>query len=219
MAQKLTPIEPLHPPMIPPVGSKQIGITPDGRVIYQLDTPMVRAVPKKDPITGEEVWERHPVSNVAVYQRFTKERWTWRRTFVLVSLGNNNLTLEDWHEDTPDELAQKAREKNARELLPALAQLLADNGMTAANLSAGALGSLLGSFAQAVEEDEDEDDVPEPGSGSTEYPKHLNGNRWELSDGSVYRGKKADAAAAERMVQEEAAEDPAVPAGTGAEVT
>jgi hypothetical protein len=32
------------------------------------------------------------------------------------------------------------------------------------------------------------------------FPKHLNGPRWQLSDGSIVRGKRSDAEAAEQKL-------------------
>lgn len=55
---------------------------------------------------------------------------------------------------------------------------------------------------KAHEKPEKADSGDAKGEPGDEYPKHKGGTKWELSDGSAFNGKKAEAVAAEQGLRD-----------------
>ena len=201
--QTLNRIAPLHPlTILPPAGSVQAGTTPDGKQLWRLVTRRSRAVPDRDPVTGEQRW-RTNLMGEKILALFKHEFYNKEEVFWLHSQGNGNVEHIPYHPPTPEELVRAKREQTVAEMNAALAGALVDAGLTPDKL----VEILQAKKAEAVPGAPAEPVAAEaPAETPIEYPVHMGARWWTLSDGQRFGGTRADAEAAEKKVTPETRE-------------
>lgn len=204
--QTLNRIAPLHPStLVPPSGSVPIGTTPDGKQLYRLVTRRSRAVPDKDPVTGEQRW-RTNLMGEKILPLFKSEFYNKEEIFWLHSQGNGNVEHIPFYPPSPEEVQQAKRRHDMAQMGDALTGAFVDAGYTPADL----VEMLKARKAADAPKTEPESPVtgpdlsPEP--EAVTYPVHQGGRWWQLSDGQRFGGTRADAEAAEKKVLDEARE-------------
>lgn len=202
--QTLRQIKPLHPPLTPPEGAVAAGVTPFGAQLYRLTRRRARAVPDLDE-KGEQKWRINRVTGEAAYRLYKPEVYDEHLLFYLHSQGNGNVSMVEWTPPTPEELAAQERERQIKQMMPAVAAAFVDKGITPEQLADWVRGGMP---EPAVAEAE----VTEPPKRShrkgaarpaevVHYPLALGPDRWLLSDGSAFSGDLGDAEAAEAEAQ------------------
>lgn len=185
----LQKIKPILVDVIPPTNSDgtdvvQVGRTPKGLPIYQQTIVRASAAkPKLDPKTKEQVWVRHPTTGEPLYRRWTKTAESRTRFIVPNQQGNGNLSWDEWIPATKEQIALEERAKKIEAMKDGLAAALVDGGIT--------IEQFLGQVGAAKEP------VAPPKVETRVFPVHIAGASWKLSDGSMFKGKKVDAVAAE----------------------
>lgn len=191
MAANLQKIKPLHPQMVPPQGAEAIGVTPDGRQLYKLVTARSRSVLDIDEKTGEQKYRKNQQTGEPLYRMRKPEFYEKTEIFYQESEGNGNVRKIPYTPPTEAELAAAERTRKIAEMRDGLAEAFVDRGLTPAE----AVAQLAGA-------------TPEH---AVEYPFHLNGARWQLSNGEIATGKREDAEIAEKAVLEAKAVATATP--------
>ena len=189
-ANDMQKIKPLHPQLVPPEGSEPHGVTPDGRQVYKLVTARSRSVLDKDD-EGNQKYRKNQQTGEPMYRMRKPQFYEKTEIFTLESGGNGNVMKMKYAPPTDAELAAAERERKIVAMRDGLAEAFVDQGLSPAE----AVAKLTGA-------------KPEPG---VEYPLHLNGARWQLSNGAIVTGKRGDAEAAEKLVAESRAVAVATP--------
>lgn len=137
MAGALAKIEAFHAAAIPPKGDDgkdalPIGNTPDGRLIYTrtIIRPAKNKAPQTDPLTGEQVWTKHPTTGEKLYARWRNVREERVQTFTLESDGRGNLYVQEYAPPSPEDLARQERERKIVEVQGQIAEALVDNDLS-----------------------------------------------------------------------------------------
>lgn len=175
MAQRtMRKIDPIHPDKRKPPGAEDAGFTEDGRPLLRETHVRLVSEPALDE-DGEKLYRKNQSTGEPMYPLRKGKRVRRERTYTLFSEGNGNVRREAYHPPTEEELRDRARRKATEEMLPRLAELLVDRGLTPE--------SLVGRLTAPAPEPEVED-----------YPKHLGGGTWQFSDGTKESGLKKDEA-------------------------
>lgn len=182
MAQRtMRKIAPIHPDKKRPPSAVDAGFTEDGRPLLRETTVRVESEPAVDE-EGNELYRKNQSTGEPMYKLRRGKRVRKERLFTLVSEGNGNVRREEYIPPTPEEIERRRQQKATEELLPNLAKILADRGLTPEQLA----DRLAGPATPAAS-------VPEPESPAS-YPEHLGGGTWLFSDGTKESGlKKEDA--------------------------
>lgn len=182
-----------------PSGARPIGLTPDGtRQLFRLRRERSRPVPDIDPATGEVKKQKHAITGQPLYSIYKHEHYVETIDFYLESEGNFNVRMIPWLPPSPEEVATAERERRLREARAALDEALADAEIDPKALIA---------FLRRARPDEAEELAPANEDGETAdlaYPVHLGFGNWQLSDGSMVKGKKDKAIEAESKVSDDA---------------
>ena len=158
--------------LVPPRDAEPVGFVESGdfkgRVIYEQETLDVAAtkaskVIKTDPITGEEVWAKHPTTGEKQYPKFKTTPVFRRRRFILVAndIARTVKMIENF-EMSAEERAELA-ERNKRETF--LSELI--NGAVARGMTADELlTEVTGKAAAALELPEDAVEIDDETAGA-----------------------------------------------------
>lgn len=206
MAGTLSKIPKLHADMTQAVDPswETVGVGPGGRIIYREQSRRARAVKDIDPKTGEQKQRKHGVTGEALYGLNKPELYTLERTFYLESDGQGNIYKVDYIPPTPEQIEAERRKQAAKDMMPALAEALVAEGLTAEEIVARLRGPAT-TRASTVD-DSVQSSVAESPTGDTtepekEYPVLSSPGRWELSNGEIFAGKKVEAQAREAELQ------------------
>lgn len=126
----------LDPKLVPPRGSKPTGeVVGEDTIVYEREFTRFEKEPEIDPDTGEQAWERAP-SGKRIYRRWVVKPVTETREFILVGHKNGHVSLNfDFREDEASRKARIRREA-AQTFSEDLAGIMADEGLSAADLAA-----------------------------------------------------------------------------------
>lgn len=196
MRGTLTKLQPLHPEKIAPPEAVMAGTTPDGKQLYREVTRRSRAVPMLDE-KGDRVFAKNPMTAEPLYPKNRPEIYNHERLYYLESEGNGNLRKVDYAPPTPEQLAEQARQRRIDEMGGGqLGAALVDAGITPEE----AVQRILSGSAAAPAPDEPLPVpwVPDP---DAEYPVHIAGGKWQLSNGEFVRSNREEAEKAEAQVQ------------------
>lgn len=197
MGSALSTLKPLHSQPVPDPSWEVIGVTegPNGKPVYRARSNRARAVPAYDE-NGKRDYAKHGVTGMPLYGKNKPELYTLEETFYLESDGHGNVYKIPYHPPTPEEIAARKRAEAAKQMVPALAEALVDAGLTPEELVARlrAPASTADGSVQSPTGDTAEPEV--------EYPRMASPGRWELSNGEIFAGKKAEAQAREAEVQQ-----------------
>ncbi len=148
-------------------------------------------------------WKTHPVNNEPLLPKNRLELYTLTRTFFLESQGNGNVQKTYWTPPTPEELAALKRDDKILEMGRAMATALVDSDITPAEMVEMIRS---GKAIREVSEEQEghiretgEIRYPEP---DVEYPQMIKPKQYRLSNGDEFKGKKAEAEAAELEVMQ-----------------
>ena len=147
----LSPIPPIVSREIPPEGSRVIGSTPDGRVLYERTLVRGRNVPKRDE-EGNEVWELHPTTAQPLYPRRKLERVETKQQFTLRDALNGHVYIEPYVAPTEAELREVEVTRRAGEIRDQLARAMAEQNIGVSDILA-AVKPKRGKQQQATDED------------------------------------------------------------------
>lgn len=136
MATTLSPIEKIEVAEKPPKGSRQVGVSPAGKIVWELEEIRGRNEPDIDPETGKQRYEVHPLNLRPLYPRRRLYPQPRKRVFTLEQDGQGNLYMQDFRFPTPEELEEKRIADESARLLPTLARMLISQGFTADTLAA-----------------------------------------------------------------------------------
>jgi hypothetical protein len=197
----LQKIKPLHPELVAPKGAKLVGMTPDGRQIWE----EIRKVAitewvvdadgkqeyKKNIMTGEPLIPVRKVRSIVDKVM----------TYTLESEGNGNLRRVDWIPPSPEELERSRHAKAVTDMQVAIAEALV-NAKVGPDELLRFLGVETGNAAPAEPAEERAEPASEA-EGDQKYPYMASPGRWMLSNGSIIQGKKKDAIKAEKSITDE----------------
>ncbi len=216
MRSVLQGIRAFHPELKPPKGAVPCGITPDGKQLFRMVSKRSRAVPDIDPETGEQRWRKQPNTGEPLYRMNKPERYDLEEVFFLESEGNGNVHKVPYLPPTPEQLAAEERKRAVESMGTSLAEALVDAGISPTEAVAR-LGAARSATAPVPPEGEpvradgiaaptdfvvDDENGP-PAQALTDYPVKVAGNRWRLSNGTIFVGKKVDAFKAEDDLPED----------------
>lgn len=227
-------IPPLHTPLIPPIGAEPAGVTLDGKhPLYRIRSKRATKKEKTDE-NGERVHRLHPTTGQPLYGLNEPVVYDHEEVFYLEADGRGNVAKVFYQFPTDEEIAAERRKAEIERMKEGLATALVDSGHTVEDVvgAVRAIGQRRTSApapvaeSPAVVEPVDAAEPVEEKPGDTppvelgQYPRHLGGNRWKLSNGGEYRGKKVDAIEAEKVVRAEqlARKEAAATAGVVPEV-
>lgn len=187
----LAKIKKFHPELIPPTGSVAYGVTPDGKQLYRLVRQ--RSTKRRKMEIGpdgreREVWRKNQMTGEPLYPVNEPVPYEEELIFYLESEGNGQVNMVKYTPPSPEELARAQKAQRVQDMQEQLAEALVDADITPSSL----LDMLRGRKAAPA---------PKPAEPVVEYPVHLGGPRWQLSNGSVVSGKKVDAQRQEAELQ------------------
>lgn len=187
----LAQIQPAHADMNKvPMGddgkpSVAVMTLPNGKVVWK--RKLIRA--KHEPelgADGKQVWALHPTTAQPLYKRYIRRRAERDQMFTMESDGHMNIYTQDYYPPSPEE-----QERAERALAMQQKQAAFFDALGRSNISPEGMDSLI-----AVLAGQGDEEVEAP-----EFPKKAAGvGQWLLSDGSKFKGKKAEAEAAEAAI-------------------
>jgi hypothetical protein len=200
MRGTLQPTKPIRADLIPPLGAKAAGITPDGRQIYTMTTTRSRSEPKIDPETGEQMWRKNPLNAEPLVPLRKPVVFQHEEMFTLVDQMNGNVEKMPFRFPTEAELKAAERAQKVTAMGGgALAEALVDRGLSVDDVIARLAPAPTATFTAAVPVVPVS--APEPVE-AVQYPVHIAGQNFRLSDGSVFKGNKVTAGEAQKAMNE-----------------
>jgi hypothetical protein len=204
----LPKIKPLIVDVEPPEGAVIVGRTPDGRPIYKRSRMMAGPASVKKDRDGNDVMKKHPTTGEPAYTIMTRGPAVMETMLIVPNQqGNGNLSWEEWHMPTEEELAAERRNRAIESAKNELAAEIVDSGLTVRQfveeIARRRVESAATPSAPAAEAPVA---APAPENVPVVYgfPIHKHGNVWQLSDGSEFKGKKVDAQKADEALRTEA---------------
>ncbi len=159
MTRSMQAVVPQHATLVPPLGSKPAGQTPEGIPLHRLIQRRTRSVPDIDEKTGKQRWALHPQNNMPLIPLRKPEKYISDELFFIESDGQFNINKIPYAFPTDEQIAAEKRAKGIAELKDSLAETLYDRGMTGADLVA--LAAKGPAEPEAVAEDPEEDELLE----------------------------------------------------------
>jgi hypothetical protein len=221
--------------MKPPDDSVPAGATHHGKQLFKRTMLMNKPEPDIDPATGEQRWKTDRRTGERITAIRKPKIVKVEKLFYLEDQGNGHVEMVDYAFPTEAELAAQERKKKIEAMGGGrIAELLVDHGLSAedaverlARLSVDSMVDDSVDIGQQMLEQVDAlsmpdeivhvgnipDGVPTVVESSpeqepeVEYPIPAPGvGRWEHSDGTISKGKKAEAIEREKEIAAEVAE-------------
>lgn len=183
---RLAKIKRLKPDLIPPRGSKPVGLHSDGRMIYEMERRDHEKSKKNRVVVkgadGAPLMRKDAFGNQYPVMRI--EPVSYMARFVLERSPSGAVFIQEHFEQSKDEKSADQVAKMRNEFSDLLAKTAVERGLTAEQMIARLL-----------------DPIRDAGPGQVlieeNYPIHRGGKAWILSNGETYYGNRRGAQTAE----------------------